>query len=259
MFSSSPNLAIPDNADNQDTTDTIRISENGTIRKITVSLDITHTFIGDLKVILTSPSGKSITLHDRTGGNQDDIKRSYTSEISSLIGTHLVGDWVLSVGDYAGSDVGRINSWSINTEYAFTGAPVTSPTVPPTTPTPKPTNTTIFSDNFELSLSDKWTESGESDWRITTPSAHNVPNVPGSSPTNKILHADNCDTGCTLTLTNSIDLSGYTSATLSFWRYVDSSLDDDEYLKVELYNAEPGIRYIIGRITWIMMMMVDGI
>ncbi len=234
LFSSSPNLAIPDNADNQDTTDTIRISENGTIRKITVSLDITHTFIGDLKVILTPPSGKPITLHDRTGGNQDDLKRSYTSEISSLIGTHLAGDWVLSVGDYAGSDVGRINSWSISTESAFTDAPVTSPTVPST---PRPTNTTIFSDNFELSLSDKWTESGESDWRITTPSAHYVPNVPGSSPTNKILHADNCDTGCTLTLTNSIDLSGYTSATLSFWRFVDSSLDDDEYLKVELYNG----------------------
>ena len=226
-FSATPNIAIPDSTSSQDATSTIHISDNGTIRKITVSVDITHSFIGDLKVILTSPSGTAITLHDRSGSAQNDIERSYTTELSSLINTQIKGDWVLSVGDYASSDIGKINSWSIYVEHT---RDITA--IQPI----RPSVTTIFSDDFEQTLS-KWTETGEGDWRITTPSAHNVPNVPSSALTNKVLHSDNCDDGCTLTLTNSLDLSQYSSAKLSFWRFVDSGLDGDEYLKVELYNG----------------------
>ena len=226
-FSAVPNIAIPDRTSSQDTTSTIRISDNGTIKKITVSVDITHSYIGDLKVILTSPSGTAITLHDRSGTAQRDIKRSYTTELSSLINTQIKGDWVLSVGDYASSDIGKINSWSIYVEHT---RDITA--IQPI----RPSVTTIFSDDFEQTLS-KWTETGEGDWRITTPSAHNVPNVPSSALTNKVLHSDNCDDGCTLTLASPLDLSQYSSAKLSFWRFVDSGLDGDEYLKVELYNG----------------------
>lgn len=34
-----------------------------------------------------------------------------------------------------------------------------------------------------------------------------------------------------------LDLSGYQSATLTFWRYVDDSLDWFEYLKVEAFDG----------------------
>lgn len=92
-----------------------------------------------------------------------------------------------------------------------------------------------FIDDFESAVGNggfgKWTESGESDWRIKTPDEINIPGFPSS---NLVAHADNCDSFCELTVTNSIDLSGYTSATLSFWRFVDRSLDNNEYLKVKI-------------------------
>jgi hypothetical protein len=34
-----------------------------------------------------------------------------------------------------------------------------------------------------------------------------------------------------------VDLTGYASATLTFWRYADNDLDAGEYLKVELYDG----------------------
>ena len=37
-----------------------------------------------------------------------------------------------------------------------------------------------------------------------------------------------------LTVTDPVDLSSYNGATLSFWRYVDASLDSNEYLKVQI-------------------------
>ena len=91
---------------------------------------------------------------------------------------------------------------------------------------------TAFSDGFESSLS-KWTETGEGDWRVSTSQSHRVPTLPGKAASNSVLHSDNCDTSCTVALKSPIDLTGYTSATLSFWRFVDSSLDSGEYLRVQ--------------------------
>ncbi|HUT05124.1 MAG TPA: hypothetical protein VMW74_00310 [Nitrosopumilaceae archaeon] len=52
-----------------------------------------------------------------------------------------------------------------------------------------------------------------------------------------VFHADNCDTQCFITLATPIDLSAHTSATLSFWRFVDNDMDAGEYLKVEAYDG----------------------
>ncbi|MFQ5440261.1 MAG: polysaccharide deacetylase family protein [Nitrosopumilaceae archaeon] len=90
----------------------------------------------------------------------------------------------------------------------------------------------LFSDDFESGFA-KWTESGEGDWNIESPSEIQVP---GHS-SNLVAHSDNCDSSCTITMKNSIDLSSYSSATLSFWRFVDNALDNGEYLKVELYDG----------------------
>ncbi len=36
-------------------------------------MDITHTWIGDLRVVLTNPSGATVVLHGRTGDNRDNL------------------------------------------------------------------------------------------------------------------------------------------------------------------------------------------
>ncbi|MFQ5440426.1 MAG: S8 family serine peptidase [Nitrosopumilaceae archaeon] len=91
----------------------------------------------------------------------------------------------------------------------------------------------LFFDDFESGQSN-WTESGEYDWAIEP---EKELNVPGHSSDNLVFHADNCDFICTITLKDSIDLSTQSSASLSFWRFVDASLDNGEYLKVQLYDG----------------------
>ncbi|ACU36144.1 S8 family peptidase [Actinosynnema pretiosum subsp. pretiosum] len=77
----------------------------------TVTVDITHTYIGDLVVDLVAPDGSVYNLHNRTGGSADDIKRSFTVDASSEV---VVGTWTLRVQDAASLDTGRLNSWSLD-------------------------------------------------------------------------------------------------------------------------------------------------
>ena len=95
-----------------------------------------------------------------------------------------------------------------------------------------PASTVLFSDDFESGFA-KWTETGEGDWNLESPTEVQVP---GHS-SNLVAHSDNCDSTCTITMSNSLDLGSYSGATLSFWRYVDKDLDNGEYLKVELYDG----------------------
>ncbi len=108
---------------------------------------------------------------------------------------------------------------------------------PPVTTTTTPSSTSIsqtilFSDDFEDGTLNKWTESGESDWRADTFDENRVPENHSSS--NKVAEADNCDTQCILVIKNAVDISTSTSPKLEFWRYIDRSLDNTEYLKVEV-------------------------
>ena len=227
-----PGLLIPDNSDSQRTTSPINVGLNGTISSMSVSLDITHTWISDLRVVLTSPDGTEAILHDRTGGSADNIVQMYNSSshagLDSMVGSGTKGSWTLSVGDYAGGDIGSLNSWVLGLEYTPAAA-----VAPPAGPAL--TEAVLFSDD-SASL-DKWDETGEGDWTVATPSQHYVPQVPGHPASNTVLHSDNCDSGCILTLKDSIDLTAYHLATLHFWRFVDMGLDLNEYLKVELFNG----------------------
>ena len=45
----------------------------GTIARVEVELDILHSYIGDLRVVLVSPAGTVIALHERKGGQDDSI------------------------------------------------------------------------------------------------------------------------------------------------------------------------------------------
>ena len=75
-----------------------------------VSVDIKHTYIGDLKVDLLAPDGSVYGLHNRTGGSADNIIKTYTGNLSA---EGLNGTWRLRVTDYAWGDTGKIDSWSI--------------------------------------------------------------------------------------------------------------------------------------------------
>ena len=79
---------------------------------MTVRVDIDHSWIGDLTVSLIAPNEQQVSLHQRTGGNQDDIRRSFT--VDALVGASTQGTWRLSVSDGARFDVGELEGWSIH-------------------------------------------------------------------------------------------------------------------------------------------------
>lgn len=114
--SSSPALAIPDN-NAGGVRNTNRIDDTGSLASIKVSVDISHTFIGDLRLTLLAPSGRQVILHDRNGGSADNIRRSYdaasTPGLSALAGEPIQGDWVLWVQDLAAVDSGILNRWEV--------------------------------------------------------------------------------------------------------------------------------------------------
>lgn len=124
-FTSSPQKTIADN-DPTGTTDIINVPDGGRLRDIRVSLDITHTWIGDLQVRLTAPDGTSVLLHDRSGGDGDNIKQTYDTMLVPALATlstrSVRGNWTLQVQDLAAEDVGRLNSWGM--EIAVTREPL---------------------------------------------------------------------------------------------------------------------------------------
>lgn len=77
----------------------------------TVSVNITHTYQGDLKVDLVAPDGTLYNIHNRTGGGTDNIIKSMTLNLSSEL---LNGTWNLRVQDAGAGDTGKLNSWSIS-------------------------------------------------------------------------------------------------------------------------------------------------
>lgn len=114
-----PALAIPDGSATG-ITDVVTVVPSFTVASVEVSVDITHTWRGDLIVELRHDSTK-VRLHNRTGGSADDLVGSYPSTLtpsgpgtlSDFFGHSSAGTWTLFVSDNAGQDVGTLNQWCL--------------------------------------------------------------------------------------------------------------------------------------------------
>ncbi len=107
-YTSTPSLFIP-----YDTvkTDTITVSDSDTVSAVSVSVDITHAWIGDLLVELISPDNQVVTLHNYAGDSADDIVKTYILEYDDDVSIN--GDWQLRMYDNYNADSGTLNNWSI--------------------------------------------------------------------------------------------------------------------------------------------------
>jgi M6 family metalloprotease-like protein len=112
----SPMVTIPDNQVTG-VSSTIRIGASGTVARVVLRLDILHSYVGDLRVELTSPSGRRAVLHAQIGGSSDNLVATYDSAspgvLTNMRGQPMLGDWILSVSDRASRDVGELRSWSL--------------------------------------------------------------------------------------------------------------------------------------------------
>ncbi len=75
-----------------------------------VSVDIAHTYRGDLLVQLVAPDGSLYTISNRAGGSADNLIGTYTINLSS---EQLNGTWNLRVNDNAAGDIGTLRRWTI--------------------------------------------------------------------------------------------------------------------------------------------------
>ncbi|MCA9565168.1 MAG: proprotein convertase P-domain-containing protein, partial [Myxococcales bacterium] len=77
---------------------------------VDVTVRIAHTFVGDLKVILTHGE-VTVVLHDEELGDDDDLYIERTLEFDA--GTDFAGEWSLHVSDGMALDEGRLLSWGV--------------------------------------------------------------------------------------------------------------------------------------------------
>jgi subtilisin-like proprotein convertase family protein len=114
---------------------TIEITEDLLISDINVTVDLSHTFMGDIAITLESPSGAEITLIDGKCEGNDDLKATFDDAgdavtcgatspsisgtvksqdlLSAFNGESSLGTWTLSISDSQPIDDGSLNSWSI--------------------------------------------------------------------------------------------------------------------------------------------------
>jgi subtilisin-like proprotein convertase family protein len=112
-------LAIPDN----DATG-INVTLDGeaflgaSIADIQVGVRIAHSWCGDLRVTLTSPTGTTVVLHNRTGGSADNIETVYdlytvpAESLDAFNDQNPVGvTWTLHIDDNSAIATGSLLEW----------------------------------------------------------------------------------------------------------------------------------------------------
>jgi hypothetical protein len=104
---------IPDNT-TAGISNSINATISGTVSSITVTLNITHTYVGDLVVRLQHGS-RTVDLHRRSGGSSDNLRLTVPSNlVGGFVGAVAGGEWKLLVSDNAGGDIGKLQSWSLS-------------------------------------------------------------------------------------------------------------------------------------------------
>jgi subtilisin family serine protease/subtilisin-like proprotein convertase family protein len=111
----------------------------GNVTGLTMNINITHTYLGDLDVFLISPTGTRIDLFTDVGGGTDGINATLDdtaatlissastpssgqltgtfrpeASLSALNGQAINGTWRLEITDDAGGDSGSLVSWQLN-------------------------------------------------------------------------------------------------------------------------------------------------
>ncbi len=125
-YSSSPAAPVPPLV-----SDNIVVADAGAILDVDVEVNITHAFVGDLVVDLTSPAGTIVRLQNELGGSALDLITTFDDEgagtvptepLSGFDGQSKQGTWTLAVDDvFPAADSGVVNSWTLVIEAQGAG------------------------------------------------------------------------------------------------------------------------------------------
>jgi len=110
--------SIPDNTP-AGITRTFVVSSPVRVEHVTLALDITHTYRGDLAITLTSPSGMTSKLTEVHGDGGNDFHWTFSSV--RHWGELSTGTWTLKIADVAAVDTGTLDAATLT----LSGAPTT--------------------------------------------------------------------------------------------------------------------------------------
>jgi subtilisin-like proprotein convertase family protein len=129
-------------------TSTLDITDSGAIDDLNlIGLDVSHTWINDLIITLTSPVGTQVTLINRICNGEDNILINLDDEaintyndipcppinndtyqpenlLALFDGEDLNGTWTLTIEDVFNQDGGALNGWNLEICYANEAAPL---------------------------------------------------------------------------------------------------------------------------------------
>jgi aminopeptidase S len=108
-FENPADIAIPDQSTVESPITVSGVPGNAPA-SLSVGVDITHTYRGDLIVDVVAPDGTTYNISNRAGGSADNLIGTFAINASSEVAN---GTWRLRVRDAASADVGTINSWSL--------------------------------------------------------------------------------------------------------------------------------------------------
>ena len=102
--------------DNEVSTFEIPVDGIGSIKDISFGIKLTHSYVGDLEITVTSPSGLEVNIFNREGGGEDNLDQVFGVEgnLSEFINTNASGIWKIKVFDRGVSDEGVLDNISIN-------------------------------------------------------------------------------------------------------------------------------------------------
>ncbi|BCL15195.1 M14 family zinc carboxypeptidase [Micromonospora sagamiensis] len=104
-------VAIPDGGSAVTSAITIADCGRAASATATVTVDIPHTYRGDVVVDLLAPDGTAYRLKNSSSSDSaDNINATYTVDVS---GETADGSWRLQVRDIYTTDTGHINSWTL--------------------------------------------------------------------------------------------------------------------------------------------------
>ncbi len=107
FFENNTVTSIPDNDVMFSDLNVVRSGAAGTV---TIAVNITHTYRGDISIILHAPDGSSYTLKSKNGGDSaNNVIASYSANVSG----NAQGIWTLEIEDNFSRDVGQLNTWSL--------------------------------------------------------------------------------------------------------------------------------------------------
>jgi subtilisin-like proprotein convertase family protein len=112
-------LPIPDN-DSLGLSNTITVSDAIMVERVDVTVLVTHPFIGDLTIVLTSPTGTRSVLMSHPDQSAQSPKGSAIGDVAFNFNTVLdwgesgTGNWILTLVDSQAQDVGSLDAWELN-------------------------------------------------------------------------------------------------------------------------------------------------